>query len=77
MDVFTRVKNITVETLGCDANDVVNEARFIEDLGADYPTKAFLFTIFEEEFQIDIKDEEEDGLTTVGLAVDYIEKALS
>ena len=76
MDVFTRVKNITVETLDCDPNNVVNEARFIEDLGADIPTKALLFTKFEEEFELDIADDDEDGLTTIGLTVEYIEKAI-
>ncbi len=74
MNVFTRVKNITVEILGCDKEDVVNNARFIEDLGADYPKKAFLFSKFEEEFEIDIADD--DSLTTIRLTVEYIEKAI-
>lgn len=74
MDVFTVVKRITVETLDCDPIAVVNEARFIEDLGATLPLKNDLIFKFEEEFEIDIADG--DGLTTVGLAVDYIKEAI-
>ena len=74
MDVFAKVKVITVEILDCDPIAVVNEARFIEDLGATLPLKNDLIFKFEEEFEIDIADD--DGLTTVGLAVDYIKEAI-
>ena len=76
MDVFEKVKAITVEILDCDPRAVVNEARFIEDLGATLPLKDRIISKFEEEYEIDIRDDDGNGLTTIGLAVDYIKEAI-
>lgn len=71
-----RVKEIIVEQLGVDDNEVTNEASFIEDLGADSLDTVELVMAFEEEFDIEIPDEDAEKLTTVGLATEYLKKKL-
>lgn len=72
MDIEQKVKEIIIEELGVEANEVTLEANFIEDLGADSLDTVELIMKFEEEFDIDIADEDAETLTTVGKAVDYL-----
>ena len=72
-EVFVKVKEITVEQLGVDEDDVVMEASFRDDLEADSLDLVELIMAFEEEFGGEISDEEAQKITTVGQAVDYLE----
>ena len=76
MDVIAKVKEIIVEELGVEENEVTLEANFIEDLGADSLDTVELIMKFEEEFDIDIADEDAEKLTTVGKAVEYLKTKL-
>ncbi len=75
--VKERVKEIIVDQLGVDANEVTDEASFIDDLGADSLDTVELIMAFEEEFDIEIPDDEAEKLTTVGKALEYLEKKLA
>lgn len=77
MDVEAKVKEIIVEELGVEESEVKADANFIEDLGADSLDTVELIMKFEEEFDIDIPDEEAEKLTTVGKAVDYLKAKLN
>ena len=70
--VEERVKAIIVEQLGVEENDVAPAAKFIEDLGADSLDTVELVMAFEEEFDIEIPDEDAEQLTTVGEAIAYL-----
>jgi acyl carrier protein len=72
-DVAERVKKIVVEHLGVDADKVVESANFIDDLGADSLDTVELVMAFEEEFGIEIPDEDAEKITRVKEAVEYIE----
>lgn len=74
-EVESRVKNIIVDHLGVSADDVKNEASFIDDLGADSLDTVELIMAFEEEFDIEISDDQADAIGTVGEAIAYITKA--
>ena len=76
-DLKQKVKRIIVEKLGIDTEKVTNEAYFIEDLGADSLDVVDLVMVFEEEFDLEIPDDEGMKLTTVGMAVKYLEKRLA
>ncbi len=67
-----RVKDIIVEQLGVNADQVNPEAKFVEDLGADSLDTVELVMAFEEEFEIEVPDEEAEKLTSVGDVVTYI-----
>ena len=67
-----RVKDIIVEQLGVNADQVTPDAKFIEDLGADSLDTVELVMALEEEFDIEIPDEEAEKIQSVGQAVDYI-----
>ena len=69
-----RVRDIIVNQLGVNAEQVVSEAKFMEDLGADSLDTVELVMALEEEFGTEIPDEEAEKLQTVGDAVSYIEK---
>ncbi len=74
MSVAEKVKNIIVEQLGVDGDEVTAEASFTDDLGADSLDIVELVMAFEEEFDIEIPDEEAEKISNVREAVAYIEK---
>ena len=67
-----RVKDIIVEQLGVNADQVTPEAKFIEDLGADSLDTVELVMALEEEFECEIPDEEAEKITSVQQAIDYV-----
>jgi len=69
-----KVKSIIVEQLGVDEEEVTLDASFTDDLGADSLDIVELVMAFEEEFSIEIPDEEAENISRVREAVDYIEK---
>ena len=71
-DISDRVKAIVVEHLGVEDSKVIDGASFIDDLGADSLDTVELVMAFEEEFEIEIPDEEAEAIQTVKNAVDYI-----
>ncbi|RDF04649.1 acyl carrier protein [Haemophilus parahaemolyticus] len=75
MSIEERVKKIIVDQLGADVAQVKPEASFIEDLGADSLDTVELVMALEEEFDIEIPDEEAEKITTVQSAIDYVTKA--
>lgn len=74
MSVQEEVKDIIVDQLGVDPNKVTLEASFVDDLGADSLDTVELVMALEEKFGLEIPDEEAEKLTTVGEAIEYIEK---
>ncbi len=70
--VEERVRHIIVEQLGVDEGEVKTEAHFVDDLGADSLDVVELVMALEEEFKLEISDEEAEKLTTVGKAIEYI-----
>jgi acyl carrier protein len=73
----TRIKEIIVEQLGVDASEVVEKASFVNDLGADSLDTVELVMAFEEEFGIEISDEEAEKIQTVGSAIEYIKNRIN
>lgn len=73
-DILNRVKKVTVEELGVKEEEVAETSSFQEDLGADSLDVVELVMAFEDEFGIDIPDDEVGEIKTVGDAVSYIEK---
>jgi acyl carrier protein len=74
MDPFEKIKELIVEQLGVDAEDVNLEASFVDDLGADSLDIVELVMVLEEAFEIEISDEDAEKMKTVGDAVEYITK---
>jgi acyl carrier protein len=74
MSVEDRVKSIIVEQLGVDADEVTPDAAFVEDLGADSLDTVELIMAFEEEFGVEISDDEAEKIKRVKDAVEYIDK---
>jgi acyl carrier protein len=72
MALEDKVKDIIVEQLGVNAEQVTPEASFIEDLGADSLDTVELVMAFEEEFGAEIPDEDAEKLTTVGAVIEYL-----
>ncbi|NLN17943.1 MAG: acyl carrier protein [Firmicutes bacterium] len=72
MDIFERVRELVVDQLGVDNEEVTLEASFVDDLGADSLDIVELVMAFEEEFELEIPDEDAEKITTVGAAVEYI-----
>ena len=73
-DIESKVKDIIVEQLSVNAEDVKPEAKFIEDLGADSLDIVELIMALEEEFDLDIADEEAEKMVTVGDAINFIKE---
>ncbi len=76
-DHAQRVKEIIIEKLGVDAEKVTEDASFVEDLGADSLDTVELVMDFEEEFDLEIPDEDAEKLTTVGAAIKYLQEKLA
>lgn len=74
---YDKVKEIIIDKLGVDDGKITMEAKFIDDLGADSLDTVELIMQFEEEFGIEIPDEEAENLLSVGQAVDYISNKLN
>ena len=72
MSVEEKVKEIIVDQLGVDENQVIAEASFIDDLGADSLDTVELVMALEEEFDIEIPDEEAEKIATVQDATNYV-----
>jgi len=72
MSVEDKVKKIIADKLSVDLVEVVPEASFVDDLGADSLDLVELIMSMEEEFDMDISDEDAEGLVTVKNAIDYI-----
>lgn len=71
-NIEERVKNIIVEQLGVQLDEVKNEASFVDDLGADSLDTVELVMALEEEFDTEIPDEEAEKITSVQSAIDYV-----
>jgi acyl carrier protein len=72
MSVEAKVKEIIVENLGVDQEKVTEEASFVDDLGADSLDTVELVMAFEEEFDVEIPDEDAEKMRTVGEAINYL-----
>jgi acyl carrier protein len=75
-EILKKVKEITSEQLGVDEAQITLDARFVDDLGADSLDTVELVMALEEEFDLEISDEDAEKLVTVQKAVDYIEDHL-
>ena len=73
MEIADKVKGIVTEQLGVDAEEVTEEASFIEDLGADSLDTVELVMALEEAFDLEIPDEDAEKMTTVADAIKYLE----
>tara|TARA_Y100001968_G_scaffold168478_1_gene154288 strand:- start:58 stop:291 length:234 start_codon:yes stop_codon:yes gene_type:complete len=71
-NIFEQVREIVIDKLGVQSDKVTLEAKFIDDLGADSLDTVELIMQFEEEFEIEIPDEDAEKIMSVGQAVDYI-----
>ena len=76
-EYYDKVKEIIIDKLGVEDSKITMESKFINDLGADSLDTVELIMQFEEEFSIEIPDEEAEGLLSVSQAVDYISKKLN
>ena len=74
MSTFNKVKEVIIDKLGVAEAAIKLEAHFVNDLGADSLDTVELIMELEEEFGIEIPDEDAENITTVGAAVDYVEK---
>ena len=77
MSIEERVRKIVIEQLGVKEEEVTLEASFVDDLGADSLDTVELVMALEEEFETEIPDEEAEKITTVKLAIDYINSNLA
>ncbi|MCZ6636187.1 MAG: acyl carrier protein [bacterium] len=76
-DTQQKVTDLIVDQLGVDADSVSPDAHFIDDLGADSLDTVELVMAFEEEFDVEIPDEDAEKLETVSDAIEYLNKRLS
>jgi len=74
MSIESRVKNIIAEKLSVEQDEIVPEASFVDDLGADSLDLVELIMSIEEEFDVEISDEDAEGMIRVSDAFNYIEK---
>ena len=75
-NTYERLKKIIVEQLGVDEGDVKPEASFVDDLNADSLDLVELIMAFEEEYGLEISDEDAEKIQTVGQAWDYVQEKL-
>jgi len=75
MSSFDKIKEVIIDKLGVEESTITKEAHFVNDLGADSLDTVELIMEFEEEFGIEIPDEDAEKITTVANALEYIEKA--
>ncbi|MFH2108477.1 MAG: acyl carrier protein [Chrysiogenia bacterium] len=73
-EILTKVKAVVAEKLNVGEDQVTEEAKFVEDLGADSLDQVELIMALEDEFELKIPEEEAEKLSTVGSAVDYVLK---
>tara|TARA_Y100001970_G_C14115155_1_gene793141 strand:- start:770 stop:1000 length:231 start_codon:yes stop_codon:yes gene_type:complete len=73
MSTFDKVKEVIIDKLGIDEDAITEDAHFVNDLGADSLDTVELIMEFEEEFGIEIPDEDAENITTVNKAIKYIE----
>ncbi|MBT3216275.1 MAG: acyl carrier protein [Candidatus Marinimicrobia bacterium] len=73
MATIDKVKEVIIDKLGVEEDKIKLEASFVDDLGADSLDTVELIMELEEEFGLEIPDEDAEGLTTVGSVVDYLE----
>ncbi|MFM8552327.1 MAG: acyl carrier protein [Nitrospiraceae bacterium] len=76
MATENRIKKIIAEQLGVEEDEVVPEASFVDDLGADSLDTVELVMAFEDEFDIEIPDEDAEKILTVGRAMEYIKEKM-
>jgi len=76
MATFDRVKKVVVDQLDVNEDEVTPTASFVDDLGADSLDQVELIMAFEEEFDIEIPDEDAEKISTVGDAVNYIDEKM-
>ncbi len=74
MSTLDKVKEVVIDKLGVEDEKIVSSASFVDDLGADSLDTVELIMQLEEEFGIEIPDEDAETITTVQAAVDYIDK---
>ncbi|GAI09405.1 unnamed protein product [marine sediment metagenome] len=74
MEAIDRVKKIIVDQLGVDTSKITEESSFVDDLGADSLDIVELIMAFEEEFDVEIPDEDAEKIKTVGDAIKYLSK---
>ena len=76
-DVADKIRKIICEQLDVPEEDVVPEASFVDDLGADSLDQVELIMAMEEEFDVSIPDEDAENIGTVKDAIDYVQKAIA
>ena len=76
-DHYKQMKEIIISKLGVDENKITKDARFVDDLGADSLDTVEIIMDFEEEFGVEIPDDDAEKLLTVQIALDYIESQLN
>ena len=75
-EILKKVKEITSEQLGVEESQITMDAKFVDDLGADSLDTVELVMALEEEFDLEIPDEDAENIRTIGEAVDYIKEHL-
>jgi acyl carrier protein len=73
-DTLSKIKDIIIDKLGVDENKIASDSHFIEDLGADSLDTVELIMQFEEDFGLEIPDDEAEKIMTVNQAYEYIKK---
>ena len=76
-DNYDKMKEIIIHKLGVDENKITKDAKFVDDLGADSLDTVEIIMDFEEEFDVEIPDEDAEQLTTIQSALDYIDSKLN
>ena len=74
---YEQMKEIIINKLGVDENKITKEAKFIDDLGADSLDTVEIIMDFEEEFGVEIPDDDAEKMTTIQAALDYIDSKVN